>query len=277
MKRIGIIFGAPDIEHQEALSVALELCSRGLLFCVAQATFRGETVSISQANKADGFDVVEGNVDFVEEWLLFECRVDGIDPVCIFDHHREGDPGFDKSHEEYWEGSSLGQFMNYFELKPTEEQLLVAAGDHNPMMAYQGFCPGVDPEKLFDYRLKKRSEFFKKIGKTNKETPELLRGVIEKAVEDIKKNAFTLGGFLDLRHIDIDELEEAALFAGLTIMFCRVNRDEENQRTGFKQLCLNGASEESVDSFVNYTSSIRGAKNPYQNKFRGYARITVPE
>src|SRR5690606_35947049 len=112
--------------------------------------------------------------------------------IIRIDHHRPGDPGYGRSPEEFLPASSIGQvwasllrlrndgwdsplysgtgsvYWNdrrwygdtpYGQVDVPEALLLVAAADHCLAAAYRGECPGVDPDKLMQWRVETRAEF----------------------------------------------------------------------------------------------------------------------
>jgi len=127
-------------------------------------------------------DGSEGYID--QPWVAVECALPGApSPVKVIDHHRPGDPGYGKPPEEYLEASSIGQLAallsNPGEPYAWQGQSLnlagwidkvlgamvaryVAAADHCLAHAYQGKCPGVDPDVLMDWRVRERAVFQKR-------------------------------------------------------------------------------------------------------------------
>ncbi len=75
-------------------------------------------------------------------------------PFGRIDHHRVGDPGYDKGPDEFWEASSIGQLYKLLSWEnPPEEDLLLAAMDHCLNAAMQGKCPGIDVDKLLEKKI----------------------------------------------------------------------------------------------------------------------------
>lgn len=57
----------------------------------------------------------------------------------------------------YWEASLLGQFFALgLSGEPTQDERLLAAADYCLTAAYAGKCPGIDPEDLAGFRMKRR-------------------------------------------------------------------------------------------------------------------------
>lgn len=91
------------------------------------------------------------------EVYFVECHVMGLVCDVLIDHHRPGDPGYEKEPELYLESSSLGQTLKHLGVEPTDLQRIIAAADHCPTQAYQGMCPGVSPEALRQWRTASRA------------------------------------------------------------------------------------------------------------------------
>lgn len=145
------VLGAPDHEMQEIARVCAE---EGLPF--AFATVGGSVVHSYEAYDADGVTRLVSPKD--HHIVFVECAVMGLPVSDIIDHHQSGDPGFGKCPEDYLEGSSLGQFLAMIGKDATHQQRLIAAADHCLTAAYQGLCPGVDPEELRAWREQSRSK-----------------------------------------------------------------------------------------------------------------------
>lgn len=145
------VLGAPDHEMQEIERVCIEA---GLAY--AYATIGGSVVRSHEAYMADGMTVPV--VAPGSRIVFVECAVMGLRYSDIVDHHSPGDPGFGKTPEQYYEGSSLGQFLTMIGREPTAYQRVIAAADHCLTAAYQGLCPGVDPADLRAFREQTRSK-----------------------------------------------------------------------------------------------------------------------
>jgi len=154
-KKPFFILGAYDPEMREIERI---LRQHGHAFAVACEA--GKPVSTRNANRATSFDgdhkVIPQGTDCI---VFVECRVLGLAPTLVIDHHAPGDPGYGVPPQRYMEGSSLGQLLLHLGLQPTYRQRLIAAGDHCLAHAYMGHCPGVDPEDLFTLRVETRAEF----------------------------------------------------------------------------------------------------------------------
>ncbi|KWT98437.1 hypothetical protein WDL1P1_00818 (plasmid) [Variovorax sp. WDL1] len=148
MKTYFFVLGAPDHEMQEIARICEE---RGLAF--GFATVGGNIVHSHEAYQANG---VTALIPVGAHQVFVECAVMGLRPDDIIDHHHQGDPGYGMPPEQYFEGSSLGQFLRFIGVNPTQQQLVIAAADHCLTSAYQGRCPGVTPEELAAWRIASR-------------------------------------------------------------------------------------------------------------------------
>lgn len=143
------ILGAPD---PEMLTIEGILKERQVPY--GYATVRGRQVQTFEAYRADGTtSLIPAGAHIV----FVECAVMGLQPTHVIDHHHEGDPGYGKPPECYLEGSSLGQFLAYMGIEPTQQHRVIAAADHCLMHAYQGRCPGVTADELRAWRTMSRA------------------------------------------------------------------------------------------------------------------------
>jgi len=139
------VLGAPDPEMREIANVLRTAGERYVYAGVGE-----DRVHTGNAYDAVG---VTRRIPLNAEVIFVECRVKGLRPSRVIDHHNPGDPGFDCGPEDYLKGSSLGQVLTLLNIRPTEEQRIICAADHCPQWAYQGMCPGVSPEALSNWRL----------------------------------------------------------------------------------------------------------------------------
>lgn len=156
---ITFILGASDPEMQFIKEV-LQLTG----YPYALATYNDKPVKSSCAYKANGIlGKVTGYPVFVE------CDVHSISPTHVIDHHRKGDPGYDKTPDKFWQASSLGQTISFlvrsFDVNMEEvfgarltDYRFAAAADHCLTAAYQGLCPDINPEDLAFWRAGMRSQ-----------------------------------------------------------------------------------------------------------------------
>ena len=71
----------------------------------------------------------------------------------LIDHHNDGDPGFGKSPQNYWEASSIGQVCELIGHPKTIELQMIAAADHCLRHAYNNECSPIKREQLLEFRL----------------------------------------------------------------------------------------------------------------------------
>jgi hypothetical protein len=144
------VLGAPDPEMH---AIEALLTQRGE--SVVYAFHNGRRVDIHHAYEATDVSpaLPEGKTDIV----FIECSVMGLRYADLIDHHRPGDPGYDMPPGQYMEGSSLGQLLAMLGVEPSDEQRVICAADHCLGQAYQGLCPGVEPEALKAWRAQCRA------------------------------------------------------------------------------------------------------------------------
>lgn len=213
------ILGARDPEMLEIMRVLEE---QGIPH--AFATVRGVPVRSFDAYEATG---VQGLIPKDHDVMFVECAVLGLQPVEVFDHHNEGDPGYGLPPEQYMRGSSLGQILTFLGLEPTREQRIIAAADHCLRYAYAGLCPGVDPEELAAWRERSRAE-------ARGITIEEMRGRIEAAMQALRDAPRIIVGGEEVAWFppgtQPEEIPEAS--ARLGIPFCYVRREGSRAKCG---------------------------------------------
>ncbi|MBI2108691.1 MAG: hypothetical protein HYT93_00720 [Parcubacteria group bacterium] len=143
------VLGAHDPEMVRIIAL-LEGAGKNFIY----AKKDGERVRSGTAYEANNKDEIPDTVRVI----FVECEVAGVMPSFRIDHHRPGDPGYDKRPEEYLLGSSLGQLCAYLERTPTEEDTVIAAMDHCFHAAVKGLCPGVSPSAVLKMKIEKIAE-----------------------------------------------------------------------------------------------------------------------
>jgi hypothetical protein len=135
--------------------------------------------------------------------------------------------------------------------------ILVAAADHCPLDAYQGRCPGVNPDALTRWRVESRAAF-------QRRSVEAVTADIERAKQELRKADLLPGAPGEIRnllwHPPIPELPEAALQEGVAFM-AALPRGTETQ------VVLQCASPEEVTWFLSEFP----AKDKYGDPARGFA------
>lgn len=282
------ILGASDPELEAIEGI---LAERGEV--IAYATFVGRAdealmrivtggkgvsrVHPGNAYKADSWDVLgvhdddlEAFFEKVDEYVYVECGMcDGpLDkPEIHVDHHLPGDPGFGGPPTEFWESSSIGQVYELLGIKPGKEQLFIAAADHCPAAAYQGKCPGVQPDELADWRIRSRAAFQ---GCTESE---VRRRVL--VAMNVIDNAPTIDlGDIDIADVreqgQVPELPEACLRLGRAVLY-RLEAPDGRMKIG-----IIGAGEgtaagiEPIEAFLDGWAASQGLIDMYGDCVRGY-------
>ncbi len=191
--------------------------------------------------------------------IFVECRVRGYDPVLIVDHHNPGDPGYDKSPEDFMEGSSLGQVLRVLEMDATPTQRLLAAGDHCLTAAYQGKCPGIDPNELLFLRASWKARV------SGRSFGAVMEGILDaaKAVRRQYDSDFGESVFLDPTAVSPD-LAEGAAYEGVPVRY----RQYFLPGGDLKEM-LKGAAPERIADFMGEHE--RAGRHVYGNPHRGYA------
>lgn len=255
MKKI-FVLGPPDPEMEEIEKVVVQSGHQ-----VAYASLFNRRVKSNEAYLSTG---VLGQINpRTDEIIFVECSVMGLYPSCRMDHHSEGDPGYVCGPEDYFNGSSLGQVINYLGLEPTEEQRIIAAADHCPTQAYLGLCPGVDPEKLRMWRTATRAK------RRKMSLEDMERAILEgkQILETARKIEYQGETFSWVDSRDF-EVQEASARFNIPFMYqepVEGGRDNPMQT----KLGIMGGSPSSISAWMQDSQSF--LKQVYGAPLRGYA------
>ncbi|WP_284619457.1 hypothetical protein [Aquabacterium humicola] len=195
--------------------------------------------------------------------VFVECLLRGHEPIARVDHHHPGDAGYDVTPAHYLRGSSLGQVLELLEREPTGTQRLLAASDHCLTAAYQGECPGVDPDELLFLRASWRAKL------SGRTLSDVIGGILDaaKRVRAHHDSEFGEARFLDPTELPPD-LAEGAAYAGLPVRY------RELLPEGILKEMFKGGSPDAVEAFMQ---AHRAAGRPvYGNPYRGYAGTYWP-
>jgi len=195
--------------------------------------------------------------------VFVECRLLGREPVARVDHHHPGDPGYEQVPEDYLQGSSLGQVLALLEREPTETQRLLAASDHCLTAAYQGRCPGVDPNELLFLRASWQAKI------SGRTLSDVIEGILDAAKRVRRRHDSEHGEarFLDPTQLPLD-LPEGAAYAGVPVRY-RALMPEGVLKEMFK-----GGSPAAVEAFM--AGHEQAGRPVYGNPYRGYAGAYWP-
>lgn len=296
-----VIFGGEDHEEQAARKVC-----KSLGVVTATATIGGKPCHAGNAYDADGNDLEPTAMP--HEVVLFECGDgaanghgltthwgnDDTPPGAVYpktfpvvakcDHHRPGDYGYGMGPEKFWEASSIGQLCALLGVPPTEELLMVAAGDHCPAAAYRGLCPGIDAQQFKTHRIKQMEVITEcpgididgNLGATgfHSNLPEVEKAINFATALLLVAPDSQFEGVKDLRQYGrVDQLPEAALIAGLAYLSQIPDTDREGNPTGKVKVNLGGDnSPETVASVMEWLNTLPSGDAPaYGVPSRGFA------
>ena len=187
------------------------------------------------------------------------------------DHHKPGDYGFGAEPKMFWYASSIGQV--WFALQtaglvdePPQELLLTAAADHCLGAAYQGRCPGVDPDELMRWRVTSKARFQNLDPRQVLERVEYAKAALLAA--DVVK--VTLEGqeveFRDIRQpTPVPEIPEAAARLGVNYLSGPLKSQD-----GRLKFTASG-SPAACRAFLEVLVEREGLKDSYGDPARGFA------
>lgn len=219
--------------------------------------------------------------------------------VSHADHHRPGDPGYGKGPEKFLEASSIGQVISllgvvwaqhecghqqyeeehhgshkhgcppayagdswcnqWMDSKASPEHLLIAAADHCLSHAYNGECPGVDPEALMAWRAASRAAFQNRTVEAVLADVAAARRALAEAPE-----VRIAGAIKDLRGKSVPELPEAAARDGIAFISTVKERD------GREKVVLQAGAPDQIEAFMKYWAPEEGLTGIYGDPARGF-------
>ncbi len=267
------LLGAKDPEMDRIVEV---LESQGQSFDFA--TKNGERVTPATAYAADA-----PAADNYDKIVYIECR-----PISepkgiiskIIDHHREGDPGYNKGPSQYWEASSLGQLFDQLKLTPTRQDLVFAAMDHCFPAAMRGECPDytkegsyITKEEVFELKvaeiaegsntdkdyIKQRVKHFEEILESSA-TPTVIIG--SQPVKDMRAKYLGEGYSLDLLTAQI-----AVALSGKAALLS----SSDPKSTSKKYTIYGNVNPNTITAFKEEWAPEQGLKDIYGVPHRGYA------
>jgi len=195
--------------------------------------------------------------------VFVECSMRHRQAQWRVDHHNPGDPGYDMPPERYLEGSSLGQVLGLLELEATPTQHLLAAADHCLTAAYQGACPGVNPNELLFLRASWRARM------SGRTLGDVIEGILQAATEVQRKYDPDRGESIFADPTDVPrDLAEGGAYAGRPIRY------RELYPGGELKEMLKGAGPEHIERFMAEHRAL--GREVYGNPHRGYAGTYLP-
>lgn len=242
---------------------------------IVYATSGGIRVHPGNAYKADPIP----NLNKGAILYRIECEPVGVPDgvsVVVIDHHRPGDPGYEKGPEDYWFASSLGQLWQCIPFftgmeNATETERCIAAMDHCFAAAIRGECPGVSAEGILALKI---SEIAKGVGANEAEIKQRIQHfknllataplitVNQQLVADMRSEYLGEGYSLDLLSAQV-----AVAISG------KVSLLRHCQQKGVPETwSLSGnATPEIVDAFMKVWAPSQGLVRIYGAPTRGYA------
>lgn len=193
-----------------------------------------------------------------KDYAMVECRLKGVEPSLIIDHHQPADPGYAMPPDRYMEGSSLGQVLSYLNEPATHTHRLLCAADHCLSDAYKGLCPGVEPDELLFMRAAWKAKIF------NVGLGEVMDGIMNSVkviCSSINVNT-GVSEIMDPTSIN-DFTSEAAAYAGVPIMYQSVSDSGD-----IKQMFKGGSPQQIRDFMKEHREN---GNKVYGNPHRGYA------
>jgi len=201
----------------------------------------------------------------------------------VVDHHRPGDPGYDKGPSEFWQATSLGQIYKLLLLPaPPKKDLVLAAMDHCFTAAIRdGMCPGIASEDVKALRI---TNIAKTTGTSEQDVLNKVQsfdGFLNRVQRFegfyVSANEVTIGSqkIKDMRHIDLGTGYSLDLLAAQTsIALCGGtallrHRDAGDARE--KNTIYGRAEPMTIIAFKDNWAASQGLVEPYGVPERSYA------
>lgn len=288
MKSIVLIAGASDPE-MERIEVVARAAGWTVVYAAIEDPGNHEVrrVRPPEAYQATHRLGPEGQVDGPlpgECVVRVECGGPAVpSDAIVVDHHHEGDPGSTYGPMHYFRGSSIGQMLRLVAGAgvgwPQVERALEASGlllpgwsviddihyaaaaDHCLPAAYRGNCPGIDPDRMAEWRLGQRARYQRRSQQELLADLAAAREAIAAAPRVAGMAQLALDHAGRIRHVP--ELPEAALREGVAYI------GAVKRPGGTYALTAGGLSAEQVEQ-VMAAAEAAGAK-AYGVPARGYA------
>ena len=261
-KTFFFLLGADDPEMRRIEEI---LKTKGIIYDYARVN--GRRVHPGNAYQAD--PVARS---FLWQFMVVECAFSGMSAdTVIIDHHRPGDPGFNKGPVLYWEASSLGQFYRLLPLsEPNQSDRVLAAMDHCPVAAWRSECPGITPQEILHRKIVE-------IASVHHVSLDTIRNQIREFEEILIQHESIRIGTQDVIHlrrflghgysIPLLCAQVAVLKIGKTALF--VHKDHTH--SPFKLSLYGHVTPETVEAFMTTWAPANGLKKICGVPSRGYA------
>jgi hypothetical protein len=201
------------------------------------------------------------------ELVWVECGPkDGQRTGIVVDHHCPGDPGYGMPAQFYWEASSIGQVCRLLQIEPTREMRFAAAADHCLTAAYAGQCPGIDPDELMRWRIRKRARH------QGRSEDELLRDVqqAQQALLAAPKYVIAGAALAQMSAQRLREIDEAAARLGMGFLCTSITP------SGRIKHSIKSAPAPAVEAWMSSAAHDFGLADIYGDPLRGFAGGYVP-
>ena len=235
LSKMTFVLGGEDTEMRY-ISEILE--SRGLNFVYASDSMG------NRVNRRGAYSTEIPKLSRKQVWV--ECRPRGYGSkemqslgYHLIDHHNEGDPGYNKSPNKYWEASSMEQLCELIGAPKTLELQMIAAADHCLHHAYNNACEPIKRDQLLEFRL---SHY--------REGSVLAKARFDKMLEIMKANQnYSFNGNLYFDASDVRDLSffvtDASAYGNIPYISVRHKAD-----TNTKKVFLGNASKKDVKFFL---------------------------
>ncbi len=264
-KRV-FLLGADDPEMRAMEMILEDYCASMFQY----ATISGKRVTPGNSYEADSIDGLQDG----DELILVESQPSfipyGVKKVVI-DHHRPGDPGYDLGPEQFLEASSLGQLLKLLNIRPTLQEMIIAAMDHCFSAAIRGECPGVHRKDVINVKVRFIAEKFKVA------EHKILQKIDDFVFQFVKVKEVLIGDQLvkDLRDVKLGEgysqdllcMQVAAAMDSKAILICY----QDEASAPMKVQLTGHLRKKTTEDFINKWGYAQGLVRIYGVPNRGYA------
>ncbi len=280
------VLGADDPEMARIKTVVGLARKLGLVSGYIQGWSKGSPVHPGNAYAVDQCPGLPGDVPLV----LVECGFAESAPkechervIQRVDHHNPGDPGFDCAPEAFWEGSSIGQVVNWINSDLAEPQAmgplfaeavaphmrdlyLAAAADHCLKAAYEECCPGISSEEIETWRVQTRAKHQNQPEETVRMRIREARATIMQALHNPEQVVEIAGGPIVRLPGTINELPEASMQLGVPVEYRMEDARSKRIKVG-----LIGGEPAQIEEWMDRFARDYGLEDVYGAPVRGFA------
>lgn len=186
------------------------------------------------------------------------------------DHHQDGDFGYAMGPDKYWEGSSIGQAVDFLikrcgiDVEVTPKMRYIAASDHCPNAAYRGECAGICKEMLKLMRLEEHSKY-NNVGVFDSAI------ALNNSAKALRRCPVKMVGETPVHVTDVKfaMARDAAMYHGIVVEGVEINNNKEIH------YLMGSTTPQIVTQWLKEMRAMPNYDSSYGSPARGYATVSL--